>query len=114
MTLKENDLDLQTYLPLALRTEKPLATPVARLNHAALGIVSETGELATPVKRVSMYGKAMDEIGKDGKTLGSIAAYAIAILASPFLPALSLLLYALVAALWLIPDRRIEKAMKVG
>ena len=62
-------MDLQTYVPLALRTEKLLATPVARLNHAALGIVSETGELATVVKRVMMYGKPMDEVGKDGKTL---------------------------------------------
>jgi uncharacterized membrane protein len=52
--------------------------------------------------------------GKDGKTLGSIGAYAVAILAAPFLPAVSLFLYALVAALWLIPDRRIEKAMTAG
>jgi uncharacterized membrane protein len=49
--------------------------------------------------------------GKDNKALGSVAAYALAILASPFLPVLSLLLYTLVAAVWLIPDRRIEKAM---
>jgi uncharacterized membrane protein len=61
--------------------------------------------------RDSVLGRAF---GKDAKTLGSIAAYAIAILASPFLPALSLFLYALVAALWLIPDRGIVRAMTAG
>jgi hypothetical protein len=61
--------------------------------------------------RDSVLGRAF---GKDGKTLGSIAAYALAVLASPFFTPLSLLLYALVAALWLIPDRRIEKALTAG
>jgi uncharacterized membrane protein len=53
-------------------------------------------------------------LGKDQKTLGSVAAYAIAIAASAFAPYLSLGLYALVAAVWLIPDRRIEKALDLG
>jgi uncharacterized membrane protein len=50
-------------------------------------------------------------LGHDGKTLGSLAAYIIAIIAAPYYVPLSLALYAGVALLWLIPDRRIEKAM---
>ena len=53
-------------------------------------------------------------LGRDQKTLGSVAAYAIAIGASAFAPYLSLGLYALVALVWLIPDRRIEKALDLG
>lgn len=62
-------MNLTTYIPLALRTEKPMPNVVARLHHAALGLISETGELATPVKRVIMYGKSMDAKGDDGKSL---------------------------------------------
>jgi uncharacterized membrane protein len=50
-------------------------------------------------------------VGKDRKTLLSILGYVAAVLISPFLPALSLGLYAGVALTWLIPDRRIERAM---
>jgi uncharacterized membrane protein len=49
--------------------------------------------------------------GRDEKTLGSVAAYAAAIAAAWFWPAVSLVLYAGVALAWLVPDRRIEKAM---
>ena len=53
-------------------------------------------------------------LGDDGKTLGSLAAYVIAIAVAPFYVPLSLALYAGVALVWLIPDRRIEKAMHVS
>ena len=52
-------------------------------------------------------------IGSDFKGNASVVAYLLAILASPFLPSLSLAIYALVAAAWLVPDRRIEKAMGI-
>jgi uncharacterized membrane protein len=47
----------------------------------------------------------------DRKMIGSVAAYAIAIAAAWALPILSLALYAGVALAWLVPDRRIEKAL---
>lgn len=50
-------------------------------------------------------------LGRDGKTLGSVVAYAAAIAASSILPLVSLALYAAVALAWLIPDRRMEKAL---
>ncbi|HSM94778.1 MAG TPA: TMEM175 family protein [Rhizomicrobium sp.] len=49
--------------------------------------------------------------GSDLKTLLSLLAYLAAIAAAFFAPAVSLALYALVALAWLIPDRRIERAM---
>lgn len=51
-------------------------------------------------------------IGKDRKRLISLALYALAIAAGFALPWLAQLLYALVAAIWLIPDRRIENILK--
>ena len=59
----------------------------------------------------SVLGKAL---GRDGKALGSVMAYAAAIVAAPFLPLVSQGLYVAVALAWLIPDRRIEKAMDFG
>ncbi len=54
----------------------------------------------------SIIGKA---IGKDKKGLISVFIYAAAIACCYINPRISLALYALVAAIWLIPDKRIEK-----
>ncbi len=48
-------------------------------------------------------------IGKDFKGRFSMIIYAIAVLIAFWLPWLAFTLYALVAIMWLIPDRRIEK-----
>jgi NTP pyrophosphatase (non-canonical NTP hydrolase) len=57
-----------TYQASALRTEKPLPTMLGRLRHAALGLITESGEITTEVKRHVIYGKPLDSLGKDGKT----------------------------------------------
>ena len=49
--------------------------------------------------------------GYDRKTMLSLAGYLAAIVAAFFIPYVSLALYALVALSWLVPDRRIERAM---
>lgn len=54
----------------------------------------------------SVIGKA---VGKDVKGKTSVLVYGIAIIASILSPWISLGLYAVVAIMWLIPDRRIEK-----
>jgi uncharacterized membrane protein len=48
-------------------------------------------------------------IGKDKKGIISVVIYIIAIILAFFNSTISLVLYACVAAMWLIPDRRIEK-----
>lgn len=48
-------------------------------------------------------------IGRDMKGVASIILYVFAIAVAFVLPWVSLMLYALVALLWLVPDRRIEK-----
>jgi TMEM175 potassium channel family protein len=48
-------------------------------------------------------------VGKDKKGIISVVIYMTAIAAAFFNPSISLILYAAVAAMWLIPDRRIEK-----
>ena len=49
--------------------------------------------------------------GSDWKGKISIALYAAAIALAFFVPAASLVLYATVAAIWFIPDRRIERVI---
>ena len=48
-------------------------------------------------------------IGHDRKGKLSIVGYVVAIVAAPWVPWLSIAFYVLVAAVWLIPDRRIER-----
>jgi Predicted integral membrane protein len=48
-------------------------------------------------------------LGRDPKAILSIAAYALAIAGAAWIPLFSCALYALVALMWLIPDRRIER-----
>jgi uncharacterized membrane protein len=50
-------------------------------------------------------------VGDDLKGKVSVAIYAAAIALAFWLPSASLALYALVAAIWLVPDRRMEKAV---
>jgi uncharacterized membrane protein len=50
-------------------------------------------------------------IGDDFKGRISVAVYAAAIVISRWLPLLACALYVAVAVLWLVPDRRIEKAL---
>jgi len=50
-------------------------------------------------------------MGRDTKTIVSLIAYLAAIVAAFFVPCASLALYALVALIWLVPDRRVERAM---
>jgi uncharacterized membrane protein len=50
-------------------------------------------------------------LGSDLKAKASLALYALAILVAFREPGLSCAIYALVEAIWLIPDRRIERAL---
>lgn len=50
-------------------------------------------------------------IGKDAKGKVSLFIHAVAVALSFFLPWLSMLLYALIAVVWFIPDRRIENIL---
>lgn len=54
------DLKLNEYQKLAMRTAKPLSFD-ANLTHAALGVTSEAGEIATAVKAYNIYGKPLDK-----------------------------------------------------
>jgi uncharacterized membrane protein len=50
-------------------------------------------------------------LGNRGKEIASLVAYALAIILSFVNTAFSLTIYALMALMWLIPDRRIEKRL---
>jgi uncharacterized membrane protein len=50
-------------------------------------------------------------VGRDRKGNLSVVGYVVAIALSPVVPWLSLAIYFAVAAVWLIPDRRIERVL---
>lgn len=52
-------MELKQYQALAMRTAKQLSRQ-ENLVHAALGVTSEAGELATAVKAHVIYGKELD------------------------------------------------------
>jgi uncharacterized membrane protein len=52
--------------------------------------------------------------GRDLKGKVSLACYAVAIVAAFVQPMLSLALFVLVAAIWFIPDPRVERSLKLG
>jgi uncharacterized membrane protein len=51
-------------------------------------------------------------VGRDTKGLASVAIYVVAIVFAFYRPAISQLLYFAVILMWLVPDRRIEKALR--
>ena len=64
---------------------------------------------------IAMHGKDSTRaraIGSDTKGIASLVIYSVAILVAAFLPYASMVLYAVVAAMWHIPDRRIERALQ--
>jgi uncharacterized membrane protein len=62
--------------------------------------------------RVQPEGASLgDAIGADRKGLASLAIFAVAIPIALVAPALAFALYVLVAVMWFIPDRRIERAL---
>lgn len=71
-------MNFSEYKYLALRTEKPLATALLRLNHAHLGFFTEGGEFTTTVKRIAIYEKpcSAEFIKHMREELGDILWYA--------------------------------------
>lgn len=52
-------MKLFEYVPLAIRTEKPLPQ-LERFVHGCMGLVTEIGEITTEIKRMHIYGKPFD------------------------------------------------------
>jgi uncharacterized membrane protein len=89
------------------------AGPVAVYGVVLLLIACAYGLLTrTLVRHHSRDSVLARSIGRDRKGNISIAIYAVAIPLTAVAPWASCLLYALVAAMWLVPDRRIEHAFE--
>jgi uncharacterized membrane protein len=64
------------------------------------------------IHRHGAHSVLAEAIGRDVKGKISIVFYAAGIALAFFAPVLSIALYVLVAVIWLVPDRRIEKALR--
>ena len=53
-------MNIIEYVPLAIRTEKPLPI-LQRMSHSCMGLITEIGEVVTELKRMAIYSKPLDE-----------------------------------------------------
>jgi uncharacterized membrane protein len=89
--------------------------PVAVYGIVLLGSGIAYGILVRTLLAAQPPGSALERaVGRDRKGNLSIVAYAAAIALSPFAPWFSLAIYFAVAAVWFIPDRRIERVLPPG
>lgn len=69
--------------------------------------------LAKTILRIGPKNVKVKEVyKKDIKGQVSISAYALGVIMAFFLPWVSIALYAFIALMWLVPDRRIEKSLR--
>jgi uncharacterized membrane protein len=86
--------------------------PVAVYGVVLLGAAIAYGLLVRALLAVHPPGSLLERaVGRDWKGNLSTVAYVAAIALSPLVPWLSLAIYFAVAAVWLIPDRRIERVL---
>ena len=89
--------------------------PTATYGVVLLGSAIAYGILVRTLIAAHLPGSRLERaVGGDRKGNFSIAAYIAAIALSPVVPWLSLAIYFMVAAVWLIPDRRIERVLPQG
>ena len=84
----------------------PVAMYGAVLILAAISYTILTRTLIALHGRTSVLATAL---GRDAKGYASIALYVVALAVAPAVPLASCAIYALVAVIWLVPDRRIER-----
>ena len=86
--------------------------PVAIYGAVLLGSAIAYGILVRALVVAHPPGSALERaVGRDRKGNLSVVGYVAAIALSPVVPWLSLAIYFAVAAVWLIPDRRIERVL---
>jgi TMEM175 potassium channel family protein len=86
--------------------------PVAAYGVVLLGSAIAYGILTRALLAAQPPGSPLERaVGRDRKGNLSIVAYVVAIAFSPLVPWFSLALYFAVAAVWLVPDRRIERVL---
>jgi uncharacterized membrane protein len=95
--------------------ENPLATaPVAAYGAVLLmNAVAYTALQAVLIAHEGAQSPLAQAMRSDFKGKASLAMYAVAVAAAFVVPALSLVIYVAVAALWFIPDRRVERQLGV-
>jgi uncharacterized membrane protein len=90
------------------------AAPVSVYGVVLLGSAIAYGILTRALLAAQPPGSPLElAVGRDRKGRLSIVVYVVAIALSPLVPWFSLALYFAVAAVWLVPDRRIERVLPV-
>jgi uncharacterized membrane protein len=107
-----------SLVPLAtewMGTTWPAALPTAAYGAVLLlTAVAYTALQATIIARQGAHSKLAEAVGKDGKGKLSLALYVSAVPLAFVHPWIAAAIYVGVALLWLVPDRRIERAIAHG
>ncbi|KAB2900335.1 MAG: DUF1211 domain-containing protein [Dokdonella sp.] len=110
-------LSLFPFTTAWLNEAEPRPAPVPTLAYGIVLLMAALAWLPLGRSLVACNGGSEGRLaravggGLDRKTLLSLALYLAALACAPFVPIVSCLIYAAVAVLWIIPDRRIERAL---
>ena len=106
-------LSLFPFATSWLNETQPVPAPLPTALYGAVLLMAAVAWIPLSRSLIAVNGGSTGALalalGRDWKALVSLLAYAVAIALAFFVPILSCALYAAVAALWFVPDRRIEK-----
>jgi uncharacterized membrane protein len=109
-------LSLFPFVTSWLNEVHPLPAPVPTALYGFVLLMAAIAWIPLSRTLIALNGGAEGPLGRafgrDWKALISLAGYALGIVLAFFAPIVSCMLYAAVAAMWFVPDRRIENKFK--
>jgi len=110
-------LSLFPFTTAWLNEAEPLPAPVPTAVYGFVLLMTAISWLPLSRALIACNGGAESHLARaiggrsDWKAMLSLVLYVSAVVSAPFVPILSCIIYAVVAALWIVPDRRIEKGL---
>lgn len=111
-------LSLFPFTTAWLNESEPLPAPVPTALYGFVLLMTAVSWLPLSRALIGCNGGADGPLARaigggrgDWKALASLALYVAALVSAPFAPIVSCVIYAVVAALWIVPDKRIENGL---
>ena len=110
-------LSLFPFTTAWLNEAEPLPAPVPTAAYGFVLLMTAISWVPLSRSLIACNGGAGGHLARaigersDWKATSSLALYVCAVVSAPFVPIVSCVIYAVVAALWIVPDRRIEKGL---
>ena len=110
-------LSLFPFTTAWLNEAEPLPAPVPTAVYGFVLLMTALSWIPLSRSLIACNGGAGGQLARaigarsDWKAMLSLVLYVVAVVSAPFVPIVSCVIYAVVAALWIVPDRRIEKGL---